>query len=263
MPVQAERYSTQGENTNKSVWVLARKLFEERMNKSGRTFGPSPFKCGPPQAWLVEVLGSYDSCGAAGNKYCTFGFNDPAKDAAELCKRSEPAGCGGPGHCGGPGKCSGPNGCGGQVKAFSESNSCSDEGQGPAGCSAAPNDDPGQGPAGCSAAPQPPPPGGGGTEGLDDPGQGPAGCSAAPNDDEGQGPAGCSAAPQPPPPGGGGTEELDDPGQGPAGCSAAPQPPPPGGGGTEELDDPGQGPAGCSAKTEEHCNTPGDPNHCS
>lgn len=89
VPVQAERYSTQGENTGKSVWVLARKLFEERMDKSSRTFGPSPFKCGPPQAWLTEILGSYDSCGNSGNKYCTFGYNNPARDAAALCKHSE------------------------------------------------------------------------------------------------------------------------------------------------------------------------------
>ena len=88
VPIQAERFSTQGENKGKSVWVLARKLFEERMKKANRSFGASPYKCGPPQAWLIQSLGSYDSCGSAGNKYCTFGFNDPAKDAKELCERS-------------------------------------------------------------------------------------------------------------------------------------------------------------------------------
>lgn len=88
VPIQAERFSTQGENKGKSVWVLARKLFEERMKKANRTYGPSPYECGPPQAWLVESLGSYDSCGSAGNKYCTFGFNNPAEDAKELCEQS-------------------------------------------------------------------------------------------------------------------------------------------------------------------------------
>lgn len=108
VPIQAERFSTQGENKGKSVWVLARKLFEERMQKANRSFGPSPYKCGPPQAWLIESLGSYDSCGSAGNKYCTFGFNDPAKDAQELCKRSQdPVLCGAAkqaesNHCGAP-----------------------------------------------------------------------------------------------------------------------------------------------------------------
>ncbi|HVE57398.1 MAG TPA: hypothetical protein VNB22_11265 [Pyrinomonadaceae bacterium] len=97
VPIQAERFSTQGENKGKSVWVLARKLFEERMKKANRTFGDSPYKCGPPQAWLIESLGSYDSCGSAGNKYCTFGFNNPAKDARELCEKSlHPVLCGAP-----------------------------------------------------------------------------------------------------------------------------------------------------------------------
>lgn len=112
VPIQAERFSTQGENKGKSVWVLARKLFEERMRKANRTYGPSPYECGPPQAWLVQSLGSYDSCGSAGNKYCTFGFNDPAKDAKELCERSlHHIPCGGvaqqqgePAHCATPEK---------------------------------------------------------------------------------------------------------------------------------------------------------------
>lgn len=107
VPIQAERFSTQGDNKGKSVWVLARKLFEERMEKARRTFGPSPYECGPPQAWLVQSLGSYDSCGSAGNKYCSFGFNDPKKDAKELCERSlhpHPVLCGSPSpaHCGSP-----------------------------------------------------------------------------------------------------------------------------------------------------------------
>jgi hypothetical protein len=103
VPIQAERYSTQGENKGKSVWVLARRLFEERMQKANRNVGDSPYKCGPPQAWLIQSLGSYDSCGNSGNKAGTFGFNDPAKDAAELCRNSQPHLCGAPdaaNHCG-------------------------------------------------------------------------------------------------------------------------------------------------------------------
>lgn len=96
VPIQAERYSTQGENKDKSVWVRARKLFEERMQKANRNFGASPYKCGPPQAWLIQSLGSYDSCGNSGNKYCSFGFNNPAENARELCENSEPHVCGVP-----------------------------------------------------------------------------------------------------------------------------------------------------------------------
>lgn len=153
VPIQAERFSTQGANKGLSVWVLARKLFEERMEKANRTIGASPYQCGPPQAWLVEALGSYDSCGSAGDKAGTFGFNDPAKDAQELCEKSlhpilcgsakqseESAHCGSPqneetAHCGSPEKgaesthCGSPentetNHCGSPEKS-SETNHCS------------------------------------------------------------------------------------------------------------------------------------------
>ncbi len=86
VPIQAERYSTLGENAGKSVWLQARKLFEQRMVKANRTYGKAPFKCGPPQNWLVSVLGSYDSCGNSGDKRCSFGFNDPEVNAKELCE---------------------------------------------------------------------------------------------------------------------------------------------------------------------------------
>ena len=88
VPIQAERYSTMGENTGKSVWLRARALFEERMTKAKRTFGPSPEPCGPKQNWLISVspTGSYDSCGNSGNKYCSFGYNNPNENSKKLCK---------------------------------------------------------------------------------------------------------------------------------------------------------------------------------
>lgn len=87
-PIQAERFATLGENKNKSVWLLARKLFEERMNKANRNVGDAPFPAGPPEKWL-ESLGGYDSCGNSGDKYCSFGFNNPETNTEELVKRSE------------------------------------------------------------------------------------------------------------------------------------------------------------------------------
>jgi hypothetical protein len=136
VPVQAERYSTQGPNKGKSVWVLARKLFEERMRKANRDFGPSPYKCGPPQSWLTQILGSYDSCGNSGDKYCSFGFNSPSKDAQELCQNSQPPEpphlCGSSAketnHCGGSSQ---SNHCGasstGETNKSVSSNKTSDE----------------------------------------------------------------------------------------------------------------------------------------
>ena len=92
-PIQAERFSTQGPNAGKSTWLLARKLFEERMAKANRTVGPSPFPSGPPQKWLQSVAanGEYDSCGNSGDKYCSFGYNSPAKNAEEMIEASREA----------------------------------------------------------------------------------------------------------------------------------------------------------------------------
>jgi len=86
-PIQAERFGTAGPNAGKSVWLLARQLFEQRMKQANRDFGSSPFACGPPQQWLSS-LGPYDSCGSSGDKFCTFGFNSPAQNAQDLCDRS-------------------------------------------------------------------------------------------------------------------------------------------------------------------------------
>lgn len=86
-PIQAERFGTLGENKNKSVWLLARALFEQRMDKARRNFGDSPYAAGPPQAWL-KSLGGYDSCGNSGDKSCSFGFNSPTENTQELVDRS-------------------------------------------------------------------------------------------------------------------------------------------------------------------------------
>lgn len=86
-PIQAERFGTLGSNTGKSVWLLARKLFEERMEKANRNVGPSPFAAGPPEKWLSS-FGEYDSCGNSGDKYCSFGFNNPDASAQEMIDKS-------------------------------------------------------------------------------------------------------------------------------------------------------------------------------
>lgn len=86
VPIQAERFSTLGANKGKSTWKLARQLFEKRMREANRNVGPAPFECGPPQNWLVTVLGSYDSCGNSGDKRCSFGFNNPEDNARDLCE---------------------------------------------------------------------------------------------------------------------------------------------------------------------------------
>ncbi|BDD04141.1 hypothetical protein [Aureibacter tunicatorum] len=90
-PIQAERFGTMGPAKGKSVWLIARQLFEERMRKSKRNFGEAPFESGPPQKWLQSVssTGEYDSCGNSGDKYCSFGYNDPNANAQEMISESE------------------------------------------------------------------------------------------------------------------------------------------------------------------------------
>jgi hypothetical protein len=88
VPIEAERYSTQGANAGKSTWLLARRLFEDRMERSRRSYGPSPYPAGPPYKWLQATLGSFDSCGNSGEKYCSFGYNDPNANTQEMVDAS-------------------------------------------------------------------------------------------------------------------------------------------------------------------------------
>lgn len=92
-PVQAERFSTNGPNMNLSVWVLARKRFEQRMDTKGEKYGDSPCCFGPPQQWLEAVFKnegkSYDSCGSNGDKRCSYGYNDADTSAREMIKKSK------------------------------------------------------------------------------------------------------------------------------------------------------------------------------
>lgn len=86
-PIPAERFITQGKNQGRSVWQLARKLFEDRMDNSRRNVKSAPFQYGPPVVWL-KANGRGESCGSSGDKYCSFGKNDPAKSANEFCLES-------------------------------------------------------------------------------------------------------------------------------------------------------------------------------
>lgn len=86
-PIPAERFVTQGTNQGRSVWQIARKLFEERMDASNRNVGEAPYPYGPPYEWLV-ANGRGESCGNSGNKYCSFGDNNAAKDAEAFSKKN-------------------------------------------------------------------------------------------------------------------------------------------------------------------------------
>ncbi len=71
-PIPASRFGTQGPNQGKSVWLLARKLFEERMEKANRNVGKPPkgYSKGPTLTFL-KTIGRGASCGSSGNKGCS------------------------------------------------------------------------------------------------------------------------------------------------------------------------------------------------
>ena len=90
VPMEAERFSTLGTNAGKSTWLLARKLFEARMEKAQRTVGPAPFKCGPPENWLnTTIVGGFGGCGSSGDPRCSYGFNSPDTNTHILCEGKE------------------------------------------------------------------------------------------------------------------------------------------------------------------------------
>lgn len=89
-PILATRYFVDGPNQGLSVWQLARKRFEERMNKAGKKYGsPPPRQAYGPTAEFAEKIGQYhyESCGQSGSHYCSFAFDPKVKDAERKAKR--------------------------------------------------------------------------------------------------------------------------------------------------------------------------------
>ena len=67
VPINAERFSTEGINTGKSVWKRARKVFEDKMNNNKRQFGDAPVAGGPSLDYIrANYYRDYAACGASG-----------------------------------------------------------------------------------------------------------------------------------------------------------------------------------------------------
>lgn len=67
VPINAERFSTEGPNKGLSVWQRARTVFEERMTAANRQFGDSPMPHGPTLDYLTQNYNpNYVACGASG-----------------------------------------------------------------------------------------------------------------------------------------------------------------------------------------------------
>lgn len=88
-PIISSRFIVQGPNKGRSVWLLARKLFEERMTAAGKPFGPPPAgqEFGPTENFAL-ARGAYESCGQSGARYCSYAF-DPATKAQQQQARQE------------------------------------------------------------------------------------------------------------------------------------------------------------------------------
>ncbi|MEP0262875.1 hypothetical protein [Dokdonia sp.] len=84
-PIPAERFITQGKSKGRSVWQLARKLFEDRMDNANRNVQEAPFRYGPPIKWLQDN-GRGESCGYSGHKNCAFIIN--AEDRLKAQEKS-------------------------------------------------------------------------------------------------------------------------------------------------------------------------------
>ena len=82
-PINAERFSMNGPNQGKSVWLRARKVFEEKWARTHAhrpppapgefvppaTLGPSPLAKGPSYYWISDATqerGNMTACGASG-----------------------------------------------------------------------------------------------------------------------------------------------------------------------------------------------------
>ena len=88
-PILASRYITQGPNKGRSVWLLARELFEKRMKKANRTFGPPPAgqENGPTTEYAAK-LGATSSCGNSGDRYCSYAFGIEEREKAKRARRA-------------------------------------------------------------------------------------------------------------------------------------------------------------------------------
>jgi hypothetical protein len=87
-PILASRFISQGPNIGRSVWQLARKLFEERMNSEDQKVGPPPAgPYGPTNEYVNQINQTQpstdnSSCGNAGSRACSYAADKWVRKAA-------------------------------------------------------------------------------------------------------------------------------------------------------------------------------------
>ena len=82
------RFIVQGPNKGQSVWQLARKRFEAKMTKAGKSYGNPPLgqEYGPTEAFAA-ARGAYESCGQSGARYCSFAMNPAQKQKEQEARQ--------------------------------------------------------------------------------------------------------------------------------------------------------------------------------
>jgi len=86
-PIVNSRFISQGPNKGRSVCILARKVFEDRMTEQNIPFGePYENQTSGPTLEFVKQRGYSTSCGQSGNRNCSYAF-DPATRAKQKAAR--------------------------------------------------------------------------------------------------------------------------------------------------------------------------------
>lgn len=89
VPILNSRFIAQGPNKGLSVWLLARKRFEEKMTAQGKQFGNPPLPYGPTNDYVSQITGNvynHSSCGQSGDRSCSYEA-DPSKRVQDAQKR--------------------------------------------------------------------------------------------------------------------------------------------------------------------------------
>lgn len=99
VPILNSRFIAQGPNKGRSVWILARKRFEEYREANNLPKpGPAPLQYGPTNEYVSKITGSpgsHSSCAQSGDRNCSYaaGPVERAKQAEErvlkMSKESE------------------------------------------------------------------------------------------------------------------------------------------------------------------------------
>jgi hypothetical protein len=91
VPILNSRYIAQGPNKGRSVWLLARKRFEDKRTAAGKKTGAPPLEYGPDNEFINKLknqkVGTRNgSCGQSGHRGCSY-IADPVQRKVKAAER--------------------------------------------------------------------------------------------------------------------------------------------------------------------------------